>query len=198
MHSHSVLPICVVFLSQNFAAERSLENSRRPSSENISLTPPWIDNDKDSSVKVGKGRAVLCCVVSCCLVSFCVVSCCVVSCRVVSCRVVSCRVVLCRVVLCCIVIAVLSVSVLFYHSLSCRNFIYIVSCPSSFVSCRTLFFPCPTLFFLPYVVLFWAGLGCAICVMLLFYGVLCYTMLCYAMLCYAMLCYAILCYTILY
>ena len=44
------LQIC--FALQNFAAEGSIENSRRPSSEDLSLTPPWIDNDNDSC-KVG-------------------------------------------------------------------------------------------------------------------------------------------------
>ena len=29
-----------------------MENSRRPSSEDISLTPPWLDTDKESSCKV--------------------------------------------------------------------------------------------------------------------------------------------------
>ena len=37
--------------TRNYADEGSLENSRRPSSEDISLTPPWLDTDKESSCK---------------------------------------------------------------------------------------------------------------------------------------------------
>ena len=195
MHSHSILPICVVFLPQNFAAERSLENSRRPSSENISLTPPWIDNDKDSSVKVGKGRAVICRVVSSGRVGSCrvasrrVASCCVVLCCVVLCCVVLCCVVLCCVVLCCVVFCcvvlysyccpvrlcpVLSFSVMSYFYLYCVLSIFFRLLPYSVLSFSY------TVFLALRSVLGWAVLY-AICVML-FYGMLYYA-ICYAMLC---------------